>query len=111
MAEVARVLVTEEIAEPAGEMQPGFLRRAVGARQAGVAPPADFDAAKEIGFRARHAVERRRAEADLGAENLRVGMEADRRAVGARRVYRQILAWLQTLNAINCDRLGAGHAG
>ena len=44
-----------------------------------VAAPADFDAAKEIGLRARHAVEPRRTKAHLVAEDFGVGTEANAR--------------------------------
>ena len=40
-----------------------------------IAFPADFDAAEQIGLRARHAVELRRREMRVLAENLRIGLE------------------------------------
>ena len=67
----------EEIAEAAGEMQHRLRRRLLAlADQRGIAAPADLDAAEEIGLGARHAVEPRRLEARLLAEDLGIGMEA-----------------------------------
>ena len=70
----------EIIGKPAGEMEPLLLRHLLGPVDGGVAPPADLDAAEEIGLGARHAVEGRRLELGLVAEDLRIGMEADRGA-------------------------------
>ncbi len=52
----------------------------VGFDERGRAAPPDFDAAKQIGFGARHAKKRRRLEAQLRAENVRIGTERHRRA-------------------------------
>src|SRR3546814_17125514 len=55
-----------------------LLRRRVAlVQQALVAGPADLDAAVEIGLGARHAVEPRRAELRLLAEDRRVGVQGD----------------------------------
>src|SRR5690606_18716379 len=65
------------ILETAGEMEDRPGRRLVlflDARR--VADPADFDAAEQISFRARHAVETRRLEGRALAEDLLVRMEA-----------------------------------
>src|SRR5260370_192604 len=69
----------EKIAEPAGEMQPRLFGYAVRPRHRRVAPPADLDAAEQIRLGAGHAVEQCRAERCV-AEDLRVGMKAQRRA-------------------------------
>src|SRR5271169_39961 len=47
----------EEIAEPAGEMQPRLCRNVGRTRQRGVTAPADFETAEQIGLRSRHAIE------------------------------------------------------
>src|SRR5579883_1125040 len=70
----------EIVGEAAGEMKPLLLWDALGQRQLRVAPPADLDAAEEIGLGAGEAVERRRLEMRVGAEDLRVRVEADRGA-------------------------------
>ena len=69
----------EEIAEPAGEMKLRLGWDALRTRHGRVAAPANFEAAEQVCLGPRHAVERRRPEAEL-AENFRVGMEAHRRA-------------------------------
>jgi hypothetical protein len=46
-------------------------------QQRGIAAPADFDAAEQIGLGARHLEQPLRLERGLGAENLGVGLEAD----------------------------------
>ena len=68
----------EKIGEPAGEMEGVRLGR-VAARldRFGIAGPADFDAAEQIGLRARHAVDPAGVERRLGAEDLRVGQKRD----------------------------------
>ena len=68
----------EIILQAAGEMKGVFGRNVLDAlQQLGVAAPADFDAAEQIGFRARHLEQALRLERRLGAENLGVGLEAD----------------------------------
>ncbi len=64
-----------EILQPAGIME-DLARRHVVAGEAFVARPADFDAAEQIGLGARHPENARGREAGLGAEDLRVGVEA-----------------------------------
>ena len=71
----------QEILEPAGEVKDGALGRlAVAGEQSLGARPSDFDAAEEIGLRARHAEQPRRLEGGALAEDLGVGPEADARA-------------------------------
>src|SRR5271166_2672975 len=60
-------------------MQPSLGRYPLGTRQRGVAAPANFQTAEEVGLGARHAIERRRPKSDL-AEDFRIGMETQRRA-------------------------------
>ena len=56
----------------------GFvLRHALDAlKEFPVAVPADFDTAEQIGLGARHLEQAQRIELRLGAENLRIGLEA-----------------------------------
>src|SRR5262245_6858467 len=71
----------EEILEPAGEVEHRTLRRlAVAAKQRLRARPADLDAAKEIGLRARHAEQTRRRKCGIFTENLGIWPETDARA-------------------------------
>ena len=61
----------EIILQAAGEMEHRLGRDlAVAAEQRGRAAPADFDAAEQIGLRARHLEDARRIEFGAGAENL-----------------------------------------
>ena len=46
-------------------------------QQLRIAAPADFDAAEQIGFRARHLEQALRLEGGLGAEDIAVRLEAD----------------------------------
>ena len=46
-------------------------------QQRGIAAPADFDAAEQVGLRARHLEQALRLEGSLGAEDVGVGLEAD----------------------------------
>ncbi len=74
----------EEILQAAGEMQHGFFRRFLVLDVGGIALPADFHAAEEIGFGARHAVKPCRGKFGVAlAENLRVGLEAHGGAAAA----------------------------
>jgi hypothetical protein len=71
----------EIIAEAAGEMQRVAGRRVVAfGDEAWIAGPADLDPAEEIGLGAAHAIEPRRLEMRLLAEDLRVGVEFHRGA-------------------------------
>ena len=74
------------VLQPFLEMERGLLRH-VGAFDHFLgAGPADFDAAEQIGLRARHLEHALGLEMRLGAENLRVGMEAHRGAAPVRRL-------------------------
>ena len=67
----------EKILEAVGKVERVVLRHALDAcEQVLVAMPADFDAAEQIGLGARHLEQAQRIELRLGAENLRVGLEA-----------------------------------
>ena len=71
----------EEVGEALREVEALLGRhRAVDRQQGRIAAPADLDAAEQIGLAARHPVQRGRAEARVGAEDLGVGDEADRGA-------------------------------
>ena len=67
------------VGEPAGELE-GRAFGNLGGGEARVAAPADLDPGEEIGLRARELVEAVGDERSVGAENLEVGDEADRRA-------------------------------
>ena len=68
----------EIILQAAGEMEAVLGRHVLDAlEQFGIAAPADFDAAEQIGLRARHLEQALRLERRLGAENVGVGLEAD----------------------------------
>ena len=73
-------IVGQAVREVEGRFGQGLV---VDAR--GIAAPADFHAAEQVGLGARHPVEPRGLEHRLGAENLRVGHEADQGAVLFRR--------------------------
>ena len=76
----------EEVDQAALEVERLLLRHIVDAReQRLVARPADLDAAEQIGLRARHLEQARRLERGLGAEDLRVRLEAHRGAAPVRR--------------------------
>ena len=76
----------EEVGQPALEVEGLLLRHVVDAReQRLVARPADLDAAEEIGLGARHLEHARRLERGLGAEDFRVGLEANGGAAPVRR--------------------------
>ena len=69
------------VAQAAGEAEHRLGRDGgILLQQRRVALPADFDAAEEIGLRARHAEQARRLEVRARAEDLRVGLEAHPRA-------------------------------
>ena len=74
----------QEVLQPAGEVQDRFRRRVV-LQLLGVALPADFDTAKQIGLGPRHAVQPGRVECRALAEDLRVRREADQGAAAVRR--------------------------
>ena len=77
------------ILQAAGEMERVLGRDVVDAlQQLRVAGPADFDAAEQIGLRARHLEQALRLERGLGAENLRIGLEAHARAAAVVRPCR-----------------------
>ena len=68
----------EIVLQAAGEVEAVLGRHVVDAlEQRRLAAPADFDAAEQIGLRARHLEQALRLEGGLGAENLGVGLEAD----------------------------------
>src|SRR5215469_8023437 len=69
----------QEIAKPTREMKPRLSRDSFGSRKRRIATPANLQAAEQIGFRARHAIERRRAEPEF-AENRRIRVKAYGRA-------------------------------
>ena len=71
----------EIILQAAGEVKLVLGRHVFDAlEQRRVAAPADFDAAEQIGLRARHLEQALRLEGGLGAENVGVRLEADGRA-------------------------------
>ena len=75
------------ILEPVGEVKRRLFRHVVDAAQQFLgARPADFDAAEQISLRARHLEHALRLEVRLGAENVRVGSEADFGAAPVRRL-------------------------
>ena len=75
------------ILQAVGEMKGRLLRHVVDAAQKFLgAGPADFDAAEQIGLRARHLEHALRLEMRLGAENFRVGPEAHFGAAAVRRL-------------------------
>ena len=68
----------EIVLQAVGEMEGRLLRHALDAAQELLgAAPADLDAAEQIGLGARHLEHALRLEMRLGAENLRIGPEAD----------------------------------
>ena len=70
-------VIGEIVLEAVGEMEVGLLRNVVEALQQLLgAVPADFDAAEQIRFGARHLEQALRPERGLGPEDLRVGLEA-----------------------------------
>ncbi len=76
----------EIVLQPFLEMERGLLRH-VGAFDHFLgAGPADFDAAEQVGLRARHLEHALGLEMRLGSENLRVGVEAHRGAAPVRRL-------------------------
>ena len=76
----------EVVRQAALEVERLLLRHVVDAREQRLgARPADFDAAEQIGLRARHLEDARRLERGLGAEDLRVGLEAHLGAAPVRR--------------------------
>src|SRR5690606_10421083 len=71
----------EIVLQAAGEVEDGAWRRLVLLLQKRrIAGPADFDAAEQIGLRARHTHDARRLELRALAEDVRVRMEARARA-------------------------------
>ena len=77
----------EIVLQPFLEMERGLLRHVVPCREQFLgAGPADFDAAEQIGLRARHLEHALGLEMRLGAENLRVGVEAHLGAAAVRRL-------------------------
>src|SRR6185437_476585 len=69
----------EVVGEATREVQLLFLRHVFWPRQRRIAPPANLDAAEEIGLAARQAIDQRRLEMEL-VEDLGIGVEADRGA-------------------------------
>ena len=68
----------KKIAKAAGEMENGLLRHVrVAVQKLGRAGPADFDAAEEVGLRARHLENAHGLEVRALLENLGVGPEAN----------------------------------
>ena len=68
----------EIVLQAAREMETILGRHILDAlQQRGIAAPADFDAAEQIGFRARHLEQALRLEGGLGAEDVGVRLEAD----------------------------------
>ena len=83
----ARQRLRQIILQALGEMEGRLLRHVLDAAQQLLgAGPADFDAAEQIGLRARHLEHALRLEMRLGAENLRVGPEAHFGAAAVRRL-------------------------
>ena len=75
------------ILQALGEMECRFFRHVLDAAQQLLgAGPADFDAAEQIGLRARHLEDALRLEMRLGAEDLRIGPEAHLGAAAVRRL-------------------------
>ena len=84
---VASLSVSDEIIlQPFLEMERGLLRHVGAFDQFLGAGPADFDAAEQIGLRARHLEHALGLETRLRSENLRVGMEAHLGAAAVRRL-------------------------
>ena len=65
------------VLEAAGEVKHGLFRGIGAFDQRSRADPADLDAAEQIGLGAGHAVEPSRVKPGAGAEDVRIGMEAD----------------------------------
>ena len=83
----ARQRLRQIILQALGEMECRFLRHVVDAAQKLLgAGPADFDAAEQIGLRARHLEHALGLEMRLGAENLRIRPEPHFGAAAVRRL-------------------------
>ncbi len=76
----------EKVLEALGVMERRLFRHVLDAVQQLLgAVPADLDAGEQISLRARHLEQPLRLEGGLGAENLRVGLEAHAGAAPVRR--------------------------
>ena len=102
----------EEVLQAVGKVDVVLLRRGVAFfQQALVAGPADFDTAVEIGLGARHAVEARRTELRLLAEDRRVGMKGNGGAAPVlhRLAFAQLAGRLALAVALLVEHLVACH--